>query len=68
MHSVLLMYVALAAAAVAAAAIAYCARRRAVRGERQRAEWARLAPGLRHLDEELNRTWAAEQERMRRHR
>ncbi len=38
-----------------------CARQRA----RDRAEWARAAAGLRDLDDELDRLWAAELRRIR---
>jgi len=38
-----------------------CARRRA----RYRAEWTRAAAGLRNLDDELDRLWAAELRRIR---
>jgi hypothetical protein len=38
------------------------------RERRENAEWAQLAAGLAELDADLDRTWAAEQERMRRYR
>jgi hypothetical protein len=37
------------------------------RRRRQDAEWTRLAAALSDLDAELDHTWAAEQERMRRY-
>ena len=38
------------------------------REQRENAEWAQLAAGLAELDADLDRTWTAEQERMRRYR
>ncbi len=46
-------------------------RRECLSGRRERrenAEWAQLATGLAELDADLDRTWTAEQERMRRYR
>lgn len=60
MHFILLTVVLCVALAGAAGAIACCCRDARRRGQRQ-AEWARLAPGLRGLDEELDRIWAAGQ-------
>jgi hypothetical protein len=56
-------------AAIAASAAVGChcwlaARRR----DRYHHEWARLSPALRGIDAELDRLWAAESVRFRRHR
>jgi hypothetical protein len=61
MHYILLTVVVLSAALAAAASAVVCYCRAARRRVRRRAEWARLAPGLRGLDEELERIWAAGQ-------
>ena len=50
-------------AALAAAGWFYL--RRARQSARYRAEWARAVAGLRDLDEELERVWAAELRRIR---
>jgi hypothetical protein len=38
------------------------------RRRREQAQWTRLIAGLSELDAELDRTWADEQERVRRYR
>lgn len=58
MHFILLAVILCVALAGAAGAVACCCRE-ARRRERRRTEWARLAPRLRGLDEELDRIWAA---------
>jgi hypothetical protein len=49
---------------LAVCATGYFARRRR---RRQAAEWERVRPGLSGLDADLDRTWAREQERIRRY-
>ena len=53
------------AAVVAVSVIWYLSHRRL---RRQHAEWERLRAALSELDTDLDRLWAAEQERIRRYR
>jgi hypothetical protein len=60
-------------AAMAASAAVGChwwlaARRRERQHGQRHDEWARLSPALRGIDAELDRLWAAESVRLRRHR
>jgi hypothetical protein len=59
-----IMGVLIVAAWLAVGGTSYRSRRRALR---QQAEWERLRASLSWLDAELDRTWAEEQERIRRH-
>jgi hypothetical protein len=65
MHFILLTVIVLSTALAAAASAVVCCCRDARRRGRHRAEWARLAPGLRGLDEELDQIWLAGQRRRR---
>lgn len=68
MHFSMLTLILCVVVATGWATVGWYGRRAARRRGRRRAEWARVAAELRDLDEELDRAWEAELERIWRYR